>query len=125
VAGLARKARFASHGGLAESIALRDARSVRDAIGSGQDLPIAFGIRRLRANAMAMAAMAADNCDDSISVATSYSILQTDPDVPHAGGDVRWPGDGAGQGVQRPPGRCNRRRIIADRRCSAKRVIFA
>ncbi|MGH9127113.1 MAG: FAD-dependent oxidoreductase [Acidimicrobiales bacterium] len=71
------------------SIALRDARSIRDAIRSGDDLTAAFAsyaeerlerLRRLRTNAIVTAAMAADDCDNSIARrAKFFELLQTDP----------------------------------------------
>jgi 2-polyprenyl-6-methoxyphenol hydroxylase-like FAD-dependent oxidoreductase len=71
------------------SIAMRDARMVRDAIRSGSDFDaglVAYAdermerMRRLREAAMFMAAMAADDCDNSIARrAKFFELQQTDP----------------------------------------------
>lgn len=73
------------------SIAMRDARSVRDAIRSGESLMGAFApyaeerterMRRLRFNAILFAAMAADDCDNSIARrAKFFELMQTDQEM--------------------------------------------
>jgi 2-polyprenyl-6-methoxyphenol hydroxylase-like FAD-dependent oxidoreductase len=71
------------------SIAMRDARAVRDAIRSGDPLPGAFGaygaerserMRRLRAGAIFMSAIAADDCDNRVARrARFFELQQTEP----------------------------------------------
>jgi len=71
------------------SIAMRDARMVRDAIRSGDALPAAFApyaeerlerMRRLRAAAMTMATMATDDCDNTVARRAKFFELQaTEP----------------------------------------------
>ncbi len=67
------------------SIAMRDARSVRDAVRSGDTLPDAFRgyaaerterMRRLRAGAIFMSAVAADDCDNRIARRAKFFELQ-------------------------------------------------
>jgi 2-polyprenyl-6-methoxyphenol hydroxylase-like FAD-dependent oxidoreductase len=73
------------------SIAMRDARAVRDAIRSGESLPNGFSaygaeraerMRRLRAGAIFMSAVAADDCDNRIARrAKFFELQQTDPTI--------------------------------------------
>ena len=71
------------------SIAMRDARSVRDAIRSGDELPGGFSaygaeraerMRRLRAGAIFMSAVGADDCDNRVARrAKFFQLQQTEP----------------------------------------------
>jgi 2-polyprenyl-6-methoxyphenol hydroxylase-like FAD-dependent oxidoreductase len=67
------------------SIAMRDARMVRDALRGGDDLPGAFTpygeermerMRRLRAGAILMASVAAEDCDNSVARRAKFFELQ-------------------------------------------------
>lgn len=96
------------------SIAMRDARAVRDAIRSGDPLPGAFRaygaereerMRRLRAGAIFMSAIAADDCDNRVARrARFFELQQTEPLTgAMLGSVVRRPGDGATRDVRRAP----------------------